>query len=142
MLPASSRAMTTLISDRCRKSICGPATEARAPHVTTLVTHRRKMKLRILVSLLIGAASGTFCWFLMSHFHQGAADFNWALWGARRLLAGQDPYAQSGALYPLTAILWGIPFARLAPEVAAGLFFGGSSFCMALGLTRAGYHRL
>jgi hypothetical protein len=78
----------------------------------------------------------------MSHFHQGAADFNWAIWGARSLLRGENPYARPGQLYPLTAMLWGLPFVRLAPELAAGIFFGGSSFFMALALTRDGYHRL
>jgi len=37
------------------------------------------MKLRIAVSAVIGLASGVFCWFLMKHFHQDAADFRWAL---------------------------------------------------------------
>ena len=28
---------------------------------------------------MIGVASAAFCYFLMLHFHQGAADFGWAV---------------------------------------------------------------
>ena len=44
------------------------------------------MRWRIAVSAAIGFASGAFCWFLMKHFHQGAADFVGA--ASRRPAAG------------------------------------------------------
>lgn len=100
------------------------------------------MRWRIAVSAAIGLASGTFCWFLMKHFHQDAADFRWALHLADRLLARQNPYDTPFEQYPLTAGLFALPFLRFQPEVAAGLFWGISSSLLAFGLTRHGYRRL
>ncbi|HKS76964.1 MAG TPA: hypothetical protein VJQ82_27395 [Terriglobales bacterium] len=100
------------------------------------------MRTRILISAGIGIASGTFCWFLLRHFHQGAADFSWAIAAARDLLAHRDPYAASMQLYPLPCALFGLPFVGMRPEVAGGIFYGVSSALMAFGLSRYGYHRL
>jgi hypothetical protein len=100
------------------------------------------MRWRIAVSAAIGFATGALCWFLMKRFHQDAADFRWALHLARRLLARQNPYDTSYEQYPLTAGLLALPFVRLQPELAAGLFWGISSSLLAFGLTRHGYTRL
>ena len=100
------------------------------------------MRLRILISAAIGVASGAFCWFLMVHFHQGAADFAWAMRAARYALARQSPYDTPLEQYPLTAAVFGLPFLWLRPEIAAGAFYGISSGLLAFGLTRFGYHRL
>jgi hypothetical protein len=100
------------------------------------------MRWRIAVSAAIGFASGALCWFLMKHFHQDAADFRWALHLAHRLLAKQNPYDTPFEQYPLTAALWAVPFVRLQPELAAGLFWGISSSLLAFGLTRHGYTKL
>jgi hypothetical protein len=100
------------------------------------------MKLRIAVSAAIGLASGIFCWFLMKHVHQDAADFRWALHLAQRLLARQNPYDTPLEQYPLTAALFALPLVRLQPEIAAGLFYGLSSALLALGLTRHSYRSL
>jgi hypothetical protein len=94
------------------------------------------------VSAAIGLASGAFCWFLMRRFNQDAADFRWALHIARRLIARQNPYDTPLEQYPVTAAVFALPFLRLPPEAAAGIFWGASSFFLALGLTRGGYHRL
>lgn len=83
-----------------------------------------------------------FCWFLMKHLHQDAADFRWALHLVHRLLERQNPYDTPLEQYPLTAALFALPFVRLPPEVAAGLFWGISSALLAFGLTRHGYQRL
>ena len=64
------------------------------------------MRLRIAVSAAIGVASGIFCWFLMKHLHQDAADFRWATHLAQRLLARQNPYDTPLEQYPLTAALF------------------------------------
>jgi hypothetical protein len=98
--------------------------------------------LRILISAGIGLASGVFCWFLLAHFQQGAADFSWAIRAARYLLARKNPYDTPLEQYPLTAAFFGLPFVWMRPEVAAGLFYGISSALLAFGLTRHGYHRL
>jgi len=100
------------------------------------------MPVRIAVSAAIGLASGAFCWFLMKHFHQGAADFRWAMHLAERVLARQNPYDTPLEQYPLTAGLFAFPFLPLPPEVAAGVFWGISSALLAFGLTRHGYVRL
>lgn len=97
------------------------------------------MRRRIAVSAAIGLASGAFCWFLMKHLHQDAADFRWALHLAHGVLARQNPYDTPLEQYPLTAGLFALPFVRLQPEVAAALFWGISSFFLALGLTRQQY---
>jgi hypothetical protein len=100
------------------------------------------MRLRLAVSLAIGFASGAFCWFLLHHFHQGAADFQWAIRAARYLLSRTNPYDTPLEQYPITAALFAIPFVRLVPDMAAGVFFGVSSGLLAFGLTRHGYTRL
>ena len=100
------------------------------------------MRWRIAVSTAIGVASGAFCWFLMKHLHQDAADFRWSLRLADRLLAQQNPYDTPFEQYPLTAALFAFPFVPLPPEVAAGLFWGISSSLLAFGLTRHSYIRL
>ena len=109
-----------------------------------VVQLRRSMRLRIFISVLLACASGFFCWFLLDHFHQGAADFNWSINAARDLLARRDPYSHTGGAipYPLTAVLLAIPFAWLPATVAGGAFFGLSTGLLAFGLTREGYLRL
>ena len=100
------------------------------------------VRLRVLISLSIGIAAGVFCWFLLRHFHQNAADFNWTLWAAQDLLAHRNPYDRVMQYYPLPTALFGLPFVWLRPEVAGGAFYGLSSALMAFGLSRHGYHRL
>jgi hypothetical protein len=100
------------------------------------------VRLRVLISLLIGSVSGLLCWGFLTRFQQGAGDFNWAIWAARDLLARHNPYDRELQLYPLTCALFGLPFVWMRPEVAGGVFYGLSSALMALGLSRDGYHRL
>ncbi len=100
------------------------------------------MRKRIAVSALVGVATGGFCWLVMSHLHQDAGDFRWALHLAHRLLARQNPYDTPFEQYPLAAAFFALPFLRLPPEIAAGLFYGLSSALLAYGLTRDGYRRL
>jgi hypothetical protein len=100
------------------------------------------MRKRIRVAGVVGLASGVFCWFLMKHLHQDAADFRWAIHIAHRLLARQNPYDTPLEQYPLPAGLFALPFVRLQPEIAAGLFYGLGSALLAFGLTRHGYRRL
>jgi hypothetical protein len=97
------------------------------------------MRWRIAVSAAIGIASGAICWFLMKHFHQDAADFRWALHLAQRVLVRQNPYDTPLEQYPLTAAVFALPFLRLPPELAAGIFWGIGSGLLAFGLTRHSY---
>jgi hypothetical protein len=100
------------------------------------------MRWRIAISTVIGCAAGLFCWFLMSRLHQGAGDFSWAIHLAQRLADRQNPYDTPSEQYPLTAALIAFPFIRLQPEVAAGIFWGISSWLLAFGHTRNGCTRL
>src|SRR5438045_2808552 len=117
-----------------------PKTESRPGHDTNVCSTR--MRARIAVSTAIALATGSFCWFLMKHFHQGAADFGWAIHLVQRLVAHQNPYDTPFEQYPLTAALFAVPFFRLPGEVAAGIYWGLSSGLLAFGLTRQGYTRL
>jgi hypothetical protein len=78
----------------------------------------------------------------MRHFHQDAADFRWALHLAQRIMARQNPYDTPLEQYPLTTGLFALPFVRLRPEIAAGLFYGISSAALAFGLTRSNFRGL
>jgi hypothetical protein len=100
------------------------------------------MRKRITLAGVVGLASGTFCWFLLQHLHQGAGDFRWALQLAEKLVSRQNPYDTPLEQYPLTAGLYALPFLRLPPEVAAGLFYGTGSALLAFGLTRHSYRGL
>jgi hypothetical protein len=100
------------------------------------------VRLRILISAIIGLASGIFCWYLLVHFHQGSADLTWTIRAARYLLERKNPYDTSLQQYPMTAAFFGLPFLWLKPEVAGAAFYGASSSLLAFGLTRHGYHRL
>lgn len=100
------------------------------------------MRARIAISALIGVLAGLLCFSVMTKFHLGAADFGWSIHLAQRFLAGQNPYDTPNEQYPFTAALFGMPFVRVRPEVAASTFWGLSSFLLALGLTREGYYRL
>jgi hypothetical protein len=100
------------------------------------------MRKRIAVSAVIGAATGTFCWFLLHRLHQDAADFRWALHLARRILDKQNPYDTPLEQYPLTAAIFGFPFLRFSPEAAAASFYGISTALLMFGLTRSSFRGL
>jgi hypothetical protein len=97
---------------------------------------------RIAISALIGMATGLFCFVLQRRLKLGAGDFGWAIHLAQRFLAGQNPYDTSYEQYPFTAGLFALPFVRVRPELAAGVFYGIGSALLAFGVTRNGYHRL
>ncbi|MGA7293292.1 MAG: hypothetical protein WBW85_12210 [Terriglobales bacterium] len=97
------------------------------------------------VATAIGTVSGTLCWAFLHRFQLGAGDFTWSYHGARALLSGQDPYANTppGMIpYPLPAALVALPFAPFPADLAAALFFGISSGLLALGLVRHSPQRL
>jgi hypothetical protein len=100
------------------------------------------MRKRITISAAMGVFSGTFCWFLLQRLHQNAGDFQWAIHLAQRLVAGRNPYDTPLEQYPLTAAFVALPFLRLPPEVAGGLFCGISSTLLAFGLTRENFGRM
>lgn len=112
--------------------------------LSSLQSARRPGWRRVLISAAIGIASGLLCSLFMQRMRLGAGDFHYALSEARDLLAGRDPYAifHGETSYPLPAAIFALPLLRLAPETAAGVFFGFSSACLAFGLGRGGNWRL
>jgi hypothetical protein len=116
--------------------------ENESRYMLQLMRAELSMRLRIMVSVAIGLATGMSCWFLLAHFRQGAGDFRWAIEAAQNLLAHQNPYSEPLRLYPLPAALFGLPFVKIPSNVAGGMFYGISSGLLAFGLTRHGYHRL
>jgi hypothetical protein len=107
-----------------------------------LVKKKRFMRKRISVSAAMGLGTGLYCWFLLKQTHQTAGDFRWAIHLAEQLLAHRNPYDTPLEQYPLPAAFVAMPFLHLPPEIAAGLFYGISSFFLALGLTRHHYRGL
>lgn len=97
---------------------------------------------RILISILIGLASGLLCFVLMHRLHQGAGDFSWSIHLAERWLARQNPYDTPLEQYPFVAAFFALPLTWLSRELAAAIFYGVSSALLAFGLMRDGYHRL
>jgi hypothetical protein len=94
------------------------------------------------ISISIGLISGFCCFLIRNNFYLGAGDFSWALTAARDILYGNNPYGYHysgiGIPYPLTVAFIGIPFVWLPDELAAGIFFGLSSFFLAFGLLKTG----
>jgi hypothetical protein len=102
----------------------------------------KSMRQRVLISILIAVASGTFCWFLLARLKQDAADFRWAIHAAQRMVQRQNPYDTPLEQYPLTAAVLALPFVKVPGAIAAGIFFGISSGLLAFGVTKHGYGRL
>lgn len=100
------------------------------------------MRARTVVAALMGCIAGLYCWLLFSHFRLGAGDFQWAIVAARSIIRGQNPYDLPAEFYPAPAALFGLPFLAIRPEIAAAVFYGGSTGLLAFGLTRTGFHRL
>ena len=136
MLPARSIVSTNPAVDLSSDTINGP-------HVTTYGI-QASVRLRILISVAIAIASGAFCWLVLSRLHLGAGDFGWSVRASRFFFSGGNPYdrPEEQYLYPMTAAIFGLPFLKLAPEIAGGAFYGLSSGLLAFGLTKTGYHRL
>lgn len=80
------------------------------------------------------------------------SDFSQALFGARALLHGANPYVLVGptrvyesqwpVMYPATAYAFAIPFAGFSDGVAAALFVAASTFLLVYGMTAGTWHRL
>ncbi|HMO59995.1 MAG TPA: hypothetical protein PKA05_22500 [Roseiflexaceae bacterium] len=103
---------------------------------------------RFLAALAVGIIGGLLCWQFRigNESGGGAGDLSWAIRAAADLLAGRDPYdyppSAMSIPYPLPAVFIGIFFIGMPAELAAAIFFGGSSAILAYGLTRENYRRL
>ncbi len=100
------------------------------------------VRARFVISAIFGIGTGVLCWLLLRRWQQGAGDFSWAIRAAQDLLAHRNPYQRPSQFYPLPAALFGLPFVRVAPELAGGIFYGLSTGLLAFGLTRDSYRYL
>ena len=107
---------------------------------------------RILVALCVAAvAMAGLAWQAHVRGH-GRTDFSLIWFGARAILAGQNPYELVGPglqfdwvyplLYPGTALVTGIPFVWLSENAASVAFVGLSSLLFSYGITRGSWHLL
>jgi hypothetical protein len=100
------------------------------------------MNNRLLAALVVGGLVGAGCALYLLPFGH-AADFTWALRGARDLWAGLDPYHNpllsrenpypydNVLFYPVPALLIVLPLAWLPDPFAAGVFVGVSTTALA-----------
>jgi hypothetical protein len=85
----------------------------------------------------------------LPNFH---TDFGMVWYGARAMANGNDPYSLIGPgrafdyewplIYPATALVTVMPIMALSEQVAATIFVAVSSFLLAFGVTRNGWHLL
>ena len=104
---------------------------------------------RILVAIAIGEVCGVLAWATQ---YGGRTDWAQIWYGARALMHGISPYDVVGPgrtfewqfplLYPLPAILVGVPFALAPLAAAVGLFAGCSAALLSFALTKQHWYRL
>lgn len=104
---------------------------------------------RLLMAVLIGEICGLLAWATQS---AGRTDWAQIWYAARALMHGVSPYSVVGPgrlfewqfplLYPLPAVVVGVPFALAPLAVAVGLFAGCSAVLLSFALTRDGWSRL
>lgn len=124
--------------------------EVAAPSGTRPRHSSPSLRARILVAFAVGEVCGA-----MAHANtvaSGTSDWAQIWYGSRALLHGVNPYAVVGPgrlfewgfplLYPVPALMVGMPFALAPLSVAVGLFVGFSVVLLSFGLTRDTWHRL
>ena len=107
---------------------------------------------RIILAFLLAAASSAILYASLEARPGSHTDFDISWFGARAMLEGRNPYALVGPglefewpyrlLYPATALVIAIPFTVFSLHVAAVAFVAMSTFALAFGITREGWHRL
>jgi hypothetical protein len=104
---------------------------------------------RVAVAIPIAVAAALAAWLAFQRVPEMMArDFTYPWWGARALLSGENPYdtiRPTGPppndlwfMYPLTAPIAVIPFARLPAQLAGALFSGLSAGLLAFVLSANG----
>ncbi|HEY1013632.1 MAG TPA: hypothetical protein VGE07_13055 [Herpetosiphonaceae bacterium] len=115
------------------------------------------MKKRILLAALIGLATGLLSYGWMTYYNWDVVtqvpgvlnDFTWPYRGAEVLRAGANPYDANleplpydhfaPLYYPLTTVLYALPFTYLPLHVGAACFMGLSSALLAFAATAEGW---
>jgi hypothetical protein len=107
------------------------------------------IRLRVTVAIAVGEICGVLAW--ATQF-SGRTDWAQIWYGSRALMDGISPYSVVGPgrlfewqfplLYPLPALVVGVPFSLAPLAVAVGLFAGCSAALLTFALTREGWSRL
>jgi hypothetical protein len=106
---------------------------------------------RVLVAGIIAVTAASMHWF-RGGVSGGASDFSMLWYGAKALLAGDNPYALIGPgrqidlpstlFYPAPALAAVIPFTVIPYEIAGALFVLISAWLLAFGATKDGWQLL
>ena len=114
-----------------------------------LARDRPGYRARLVSALLIAAAAA---WIAFDAFEsQQHSDFGSAWFGAKAMLEGRNPYELIGRgrefeqwplLYPAPALVVALPFTLVGEREATIAFVGLSTFLLAYGATRKGWHLL
>ncbi len=109
-------------------------------------------KQRLLVAIFIAIVFGGALYAYQAKSGKERSDFSQALFGARALLHGADPYKLVGpgrvyesdwpVMYPATTYVASLPFVPLSDRAAAALFVAISAFLLAYGSSSDSWHRL
>lgn len=106
---------------------------------------------RIVLATAIAVMSGFFAaqQFELDRPH---SDFGMLWFGARALIANQDPYALIGPgrvfnydwplIYPATALVAVVPLVVFSEQMATGIFVAISTWLLAFGITKDGWYRI
>lgn len=107
---------------------------------------------RLIVATLIGLAGALIVHNQYARAASVHTDFGMVWVGARAIAQGIDPYSVVGPgrsfdypwplIYPATALAAVLPLASLSEHLAAVVFVGLSSFLLAFGVTKNGWHLL
>jgi hypothetical protein len=107
---------------------------------------------RVLVAVVIGLVGALVVQSQYARASNVHTDFGMVWFGARAFAQGVDPYSLIGPgrtfdyvwplIYPATALLAVLPLSLFTEHVAAGVFVGVSSFLLAFGVTKNGWHLL
>jgi len=114
--------------------------------------NRPTLKRRIVFASVVASAAAVILYVGLTT-HQGShTDFDQCWFAARAILQGRNPYALVGPglefewpyplYYPVTALIFSIPFTIFTQHAAAIAFVSLSTFALAFGSTRDGWHRL
>jgi hypothetical protein len=106
----------------------------------------------LIVALFIACICSGALYLHLVRFGQTRSDFSQALFGARALIHGADPYVLVGRgrvfesqwpiMYPATTYVAALPFAPLPDRFASALFVALSVFLLVYGSTAGTWHRL
>lgn len=99
--------------------------------------HTKQLHIHLVIACLVGLSTGI----LYFQYIGALQDLQWPVNAARRLLAGEDPYAPTGnnwPVNPMTTVLIVLPFSWLPDGALSALFVGLSSFLLVWGILCSG----